>query len=234
MIFLWLAFTLGLTGSLHCMGMCGPLVVGACNRQTLDSTSLFLNILQYNFGRILTYMILGLLIGLFSHVVLLSGFQKIISISSGLILLLIALSTINIDTILTNNWFTNKLYKLTTRATTFFYRSFQKPNIILLGLLNGILPCGLVYVALAGALTTGNAFSGSMFMLFFGIGTVPLLMVSTYFGKSIKSKFPGLYQKVLPVMTAVLGVVMIVRGIIINMPISINFLEALANPILCH
>ncbi|HMP29897.1 MAG TPA: sulfite exporter TauE/SafE family protein, partial [Saprospiraceae bacterium] len=86
----------------------------------------------------------------------------------------------------------------------------------------------------AGALTTGSAYSGSIFMLSFGLGTLPLLITTAYFGKSLKNKFPTLYQKVLPTMTAILGVFMIIRGIIINLPLSINFLEALTNPVLCH
>ncbi len=234
MIFLWMAFTLGLTGSLHCMGMCGPLALGVCSKSANTSNQLISNILVYNIGRILTYFILGIIIGLFSHLIVIGGAQKIISIVAGAFLVFFALSSSNIDHLLTNNKLIKGVSNYTLKINTFVYKRFGIPNALVMGILNGLLPCGLVYLALAGALTTGSALSGGLFMLFFGLGTVPLLAVSVYFGNNLKKHFPTLYQKVLPTMTGILGIMMILRGILINMPLSLNFFDALKNPILCH
>ena len=233
MIFLWVAFTLGFTGSLHCMGMCGPLSITMCSVNS-QNNNMMPSILSYHAGRIITYSLLGGFIGLFSHLLLLSGFQKGISVLSGVLLIILALSTQNLDASLSNNSFGKWIGHLSGRLHKLVFSKSKKPNTAILGMLNGILPCGLVYIALAGALTSGNVWSGMMFMGAFGLGTLPLLFITTYYSGKISLRFPGLFQKILPGITIFLGLLMIMRGILIDTPLTLDFTDALKNPVLCH
>ena len=196
MIFLWLAFTLGLTGSLHCMGMCGPLAFTMCSSNPNKNNILSIS-LQYHFGRIFIYIILGSLIGIFSHLMLVSGVQKSVSIISGLLLIALAIFSSNLDSTLSNNSFGRYIGKISGKMHSKLFQKLTNPPVFILGMLNGILPCGLVYIALAGATTSGNLLSGAAFMASFGAGTLPLLLVSTYYSGKISLRFPYFFKRVL-------------------------------------
>lgn len=233
MILLWVAFSLGLTGSLHCVGMCGPLAFTMSSKNSSKEDILF-NTIKYHGGRLMTYILMGSVIGTFSHLFLLSGFQKSVSIIGGVFLVLLAIFSTNLDTTLSNNIFGAWLGKISSSFHTLLYKKNSKPSVILLGMLNGILPCGLVYIALAGAATSGNWLSGSLFMGSFGLGTLPLLILSTYFSGKYSFRFPGLFQRVLPGITLIIGIMMIARGFLINTPLTLSFMDALRNPVMCH
>ena len=103
-----------------------------------------------------------------------------------------------------------------------------------LGMANGLLPCGLVYLAIAGALAVGSVLGGMLFMALFGLGTIPMLFVLTtgygMFSMSFRSKF----RKILPYVTLCFGIFLIYRGFAVDVPLDLNFWEALKNPVLCH
>jgi sulfite exporter TauE/SafE len=233
MIFLWVAFTLGFTGSLHCMGMCGPLAFTMCSGNTKNS-SILSNSILYHTGRIITYILLGSIIGMFSHLMLMSGVQKGISIISGMFLIALAIFSSSIDSSLSNNGFGRWMGKISGKLHSSLFQKMAKPPVIILGVLNGILPCGLVYVALTGATSSGNLLSGAVFMAFFGLGTLPLLLFSTYYSGKYSLRFPNIFQRLLPGITIILGLMMILRGFLINTPLTLNFADALRNPVLCH
>lgn len=207
----------GFLGSFHCIGMCGPLAL-ALPGADRPPFSLLLSRLAYNFGRVITYSILGITVGLLSQMVAISGFQQWLSIGIGVILLLGL--TVSAFRQKINEW---KSYpsKLMSKATTPIKSLFKKGtlgSLFLIGLLNGLLPCGFVYMALATALTTGTAFNSFYFMAGFGLGTIPAMlgvsMASGLISVSLRQKL----QKISPYFIAAVGILLILRGLDLAIP----------------
>lgn len=232
---MWIiAFTLGLFGSLHCLGMCGPLAIAFCSREGASKSEQVQSAISYNLGRTVTYSLLGFLFGTLGSFLFVVDVQKWVSIALGLLLVISFIFTIDLEqyingrSILKNYFFKVKNFISSIMEKSQSYHPFQ------LGMANGLLPCGLVYLALAGALATGDIKGGMLFMALFGLGTIPMLFALTtgfgFFTPVIKKKF----RSVLPYVTLCFGVFLIYRGVAVNMPTELNFWEALKNPILCH
>lgn len=184
-----LAFVIGFLGSLHCVGMCGPLAF-AFPQQAENYWTLFLKKLSYNIGRAISYAFLGLLIGLLGKQLWLVGAQQAISILSGVLIVLAVLPQIikfsNKENYKPNvfNRFINKVIaNAISRKAGHFY----------LGLLNGFLPCGFVYLGLATAINTNSAYQSALFMFVFGLGTTPLMLLAML---GINFSKPALRQKI--------------------------------------
>ena len=190
MIF-WTAFLVGIFGSLHCIGMCGPIALALPYRGQSKFGYLFSRVL-YNSGRIITYSLIGAIIGLAGQGLSLAGAQRWLSICSGIFLILIVL----LPAALTDKISILKpAYEFTRFLKSKFRILFGKASVgstFLIGILNGFLPCGLVYVALAGALASGSYVNGMIYMAVFGLGTFPVMFAVSYFGKFIGT---GLRQK---------------------------------------
>ncbi len=169
---MWItALVLGLAGSLHCAGMCSPLVLAVTS---MNGRSLR-NRVIYNGGRIFTYAIMGALIAVFGAVISFSGFQWVLTLSIAVTLIVMGLSGITGLRI-------PVVTPLLVRFSSFVKNSFSallKRRTIgtmwVTGMLNGLLPCGLTYLALTYCLTLEGALDGFQFMLFFGIGTFPAM-----------------------------------------------------------
>jgi sulfite exporter TauE/SafE len=167
---LWTAFVMGLVGSLHCVGMCGPIAL-SLPYQGRQKWIAAVNVLLYNFGRIATYALLGIIIGLFGRGFFLAGFQSYISIGLGVLLLLIAFFSVNVEGQLLkipgfqklNSWVQGQLGRL--------LRQKGSGKLFIIGSLNGLLPCGLVYMGIVGAVTTGEIVHSALYMASFGLGT---------------------------------------------------------------
>ncbi len=177
------ALLLGLTGSLHCVGMCAPLMFAFTQGENFISKLLF-----YQLGRILMYMILGVGVGFIGQSLFFSDWQSYAGILLGVSLIISGIFSFNLDRI-TNKisvlkWISKKITPLIGK-----YLFDSKPyKLFFAGLLNGLLPCGLVYFALLGAVAAGTSFEGGIFMMGFGLGTLPLLLTSLYFSKKISKK----------------------------------------------
>lgn len=207
------AFLLGLIGSLHCAGMCGPLAL-ALPVAGRGPGGFVLGRLAYNLGRVVTYAGLGIVFGLAGQGLLLAGLQRWLSITFGVLLILglvvsrrVALAAPVVRAV-------GELKR--RMAGLLQQRSFLALGT--LGLLNGLLPCGLVYVACAGAAATGGWLAGAEYMAAFGLGTVPLM-----FGLSLGGKLltPGLRLKLryaLPASVLVLGLLLVLRGLSLGIP----------------
>jgi hypothetical protein len=226
---LWTAFVLGLAGSLHCVGMCGPLVL-ALPVPDRRWPAFLGGRLAYNAGRIVTYCLLGLGFGLLGQVFALAGIQQIVSIALGLVLLaslllsprLVRGSPLN----RVINWLKSRMAGLLRR------RSLAALGV--LGLLNGLLPCGLVYVACAGAVATGDLFKGAEYMAVFGAGTVPLLLAIGLSGSLIPVRIRLRLTKALPVIVGLLAALLILRGMSLGIPyVSPNLSGASKSPACC-
>lgn len=217
MSFFLAAISLGFLGSFHCIGMCGPIALAlpVHNKTKLEK---FISILTYNFGRILTYSVFGLFFGLIGQSFALFGFQQKLSIVLGLLILtglLIPQKLINRSGILT------KLNSVLNKLKNKIAAQFQKNGIrsfFSIGLLNGLLPCGLVYIAIAGSVATGSVLKGMGFMAAFGFGTLPFMFVISFASHLFGSKTRSSIRKAVPVMVGIMAVLLILRGL--NLGIS--------------
>lgn len=214
---LWTAFSIGLLGSLHCIGMCGPIAFALpLNRQNNLQASL--GGLTYNLGRLLTYFLLGSLFGVLGFGFALAGVQQWISIVVGVFMISTVLySSVShskyLDLSSFNLWIGRVKAELGKRLGR---KSFQ--NLFAIGLLNGLLPCGLVYLALAGATASKTVVEGGLFMLFFGLGTLPVMLSVAVYGNQLKLSLMKKGRKLIPVFVVVIGSLFILRGLNLGVP----------------
>lgn len=211
---LWTAFTLGLVGSLHCAGMCGPLAM-AVPVMGKGTAAIAFSRLIYNSGRLVTYMVIGILFGLLGQAFALAGIQRWISIAAGVVIigaLLVSLKWGN-STMMTA-WI-GRLKGLFGGAL----RNRTAPSLFALGLVNGLLPCGLVYVAAAAAVTTGAWYHGAIYMFFFGLGTLPIMLgIGMLIGR-LGQQWRLRLQNLVPVSLAIVGALLILRGAGLGIPL---------------
>ena len=211
------ALLLGLMGSLHCVGMCGPIAfMLPVDRES--NFKKFTQIFIYHFGRLLAYSIMGLLIGLLGKSLQVFGLQQKLSIIIGVIMILVIL--IPHKTFNKYN-FSKPIYKVISKVKSQLGKELQKktPDTFLtIGFLNGFLPCGLVYMALFGAIAMANIWEGALYMLLFGIGTIPLMTTAIYFSNLLKGVTRKKVQKLIPAFVILIGVLFILRGLGLGIP----------------
>lgn len=205
------AFILGFTGSLHCIGMCGPIAMMINGK---NSKQLLVNRLLYNSGRTFTYVCMGTSVGLIGKIVQWGGVQGIVSIGVG-ILIFLALLVPRIQSI-----FLPSLSSLVLRLKGLFahhIKSKKTSSALFTGMLNGFLPCGLVYAGLAIALIQSTPYQSALVMLLFGVGTIPALLMVAYSWQTIRKRIPWSFQKIQTTMLLVVAVIMIWRGLSMEM-----------------
>ncbi len=214
---LWTAFIIGLAGSLHCIGMCGPIAI-ALPLKDESKYRLLIGRILYNFGRIITYALLGLIFGFIGQSFFIGGYQQTLSIALGVLILLTLFLPSKYASYLTGA----RLHeKLISRIKGVWRKLTEKNSIsslFLIGLLNGFLPCGLVYIAIAGSISTGNALGGAFYMAIFGFGTFPVMLAMSLIGKILSFNMKLKLRKLLPVGVAVLAVLFILRGMSLGIP----------------
>lgn len=212
-----MALVTGLVGSLHCIGMCGPIAVAL----PLGKRSMgykVLGSLVYNLGRILTYGILGALFGLLGQGIEMAGLQQWASILIGAAMILSVIAPALFKGKLKyEQIFIGFAGKLIGKFRQLFMIS-SLPSLFFIGLLNGLLPCGLVYVAIAGAINTNATLNGVIYMIIFGLGTIPVMatipLLGNLIGKNIRKRF----RNALSVFIVVLGIIFILRGLSLGIP----------------
>ena len=225
---LWTAFLLGLVGSLHCAGMCGPLAL-ALPQGAPRTSAFFVGRVAYNLGRIITYCGLGLIFGLLGKTLTLAGVQRGLSITLGIALLvgLFASRRLALWRPITSlvDWIRVRMGFLLRRRTL--------DALLILGLLNGLLPCGLVYVAAAGATGTGDLFHGALYMLTFGIGTLPMMLAISLSGRLVPFSLRLKLLKAVPVAVFLLASLLILRGMELGIP-YVSPVLSVATPVCCQ
>lgn len=226
-------FLLGLVSSFHCVGMCGPVALLIPVNNATPQGKLRA-ILSYNMGRVVTYILLGSVLGLLGRRFYIAGFQQVFSIVSGAVILVILIS-----------WMLNKRF-FHIRPSGMLFRPVQKfiakqmnsqhPfAAFFTGMGNGLLPCGMVYFAIISALATGNMLSGALFMFAFGLGTVPLMLLLGYFGSFVNIQIRKKIQVATPFFIASIGVLLILRGLNLDIPyLSPFFAKISGAAISCH
>ena len=207
-----LAFMIGLLGSVHCVGMCGPLAFGVPSLRS-GWFYLVLDKLLYQSGRIISYCILGVLIGLLGRQIWLAGLQQGVSILSGLLIILAALSRIFKFSLSNSSSILLKPFN-----AMFSYALQHRANHLIIGLINGFLPCGFVYLAMAGALNTGAIPSAISYMFWFGLGTTPLMFIAAVSVGFTSALYRKRINQLIPFLMLFLGCWFILRGMELNIP----------------
>jgi uncharacterized protein len=201
------ALVMGFAGSLHCIGMCSPLAMAVSNL----SPRVTLNRLIYNVGRIFTYGILGAIVGTIGWTLPFGNFQNLVSIILGVTLLLfgvLGVSNLHIPVL------TNVLQSATGYLKKLFGKFLQQKNfaaVFILGSLNGILPCGLTFLALTFCLTLNSPADSFYFMVLFGLGTLPAMLGLTTILMSLVKRFNISLRRLTTTMLILSGCLLIAR-----------------------
>lgn len=203
---------MGLAGSLHCAGMCGP-IIWVMPFQVLTGYKKWLGIALYHFGRISVYALMGLVLHSFSALFH-PQWQQYISIVLGIVLLVVGI----ISFIPGRNSFSLPWAGFVKSRLGHFIGSPSVFSLFITGTLNGLLPCGMVYMALSAAATADTALQSMALMYAFGAGTLPMLIALTV----LKSKASFLriqhVKKLVPVVMLVFGCIFVLRGMNLGIP----------------
>ena len=214
---LYTAFIFGLISSMHCIGMCGPIALMLPVDRT-NQVKKVTQILTYHFGRITAYATIGFIFGLLGRGFFIAGIQQRLSILIGIMMIVIVLFP---SKIISKYNFSKPIFGIiskikTTLGSQFTNKSYR--SLFTIGLLNGFLPCGMVYVALFGAVAMQSSIFGSIYMILFGLGTIPLMSsvvyIDTFLSFSVRDKI----QKAIPFLTVFIGILFILRGLGIGIP----------------
>ncbi|RYF77482.1 MAG: sulfite exporter TauE/SafE family protein [Chitinophagaceae bacterium] len=230
-----IAFVMGAVGSLHCIGMCGPIAMALpLGNQTNGKR--MLGGLLYNLGRMATYSWLGLVLGLAGDFLITPQVQSVFSIAFGVVILLFLLLPKAVK----------KRFTAASPAQGFFLQlrkhlgkllsSTSNSSLFGIGLLNGLLPCGMIYLALTSSFLTGSAVKGSLFMAAFGFGTLPAMLAVVFFGSFINQKIRLNLRKAIPVFLACMAAMLLLRGLNLGIPYLSPSLPNGSTPpeVLCH
>lgn len=214
---LYAALILGLISSLHCIGMCGPIAMMLPVDQK-NEVKKVIQILTYHIGRITAYSILGLFFGLLGRGFFLAGFQQNMSIIVGILIIVVVLIP---EKVFAQHNFSKPIFKLISKVKSALGKQFKKKtylSLFFIGLLNGFLPCGLVYVALFGALAMQQVHLSIAYMALYGLGTVPLMSAVVLTSNWVSVAFRNKIQKIIPVVVVAVGALFILRGLGLDIP----------------
>ena len=214
---LYSAFIFGLISSLHCIGMCGPiaLMIPVDRTNPAKKTT---QIITYHLGRLTAYALIGLVFGLVGKGFFLAGIQQRLSVFIGVAMIITILTP---ERVLANYNFSKPVYRLISKIKSSLGKQFKNKSyqsLFTIGLLNGFLPCGMVYVALFGAIAMQNVPFGIVYMLLFGIGTIPMMSSVTYLNSILTVSFRNKIQKAIPYVGVVIGILFILRGLGLGIP----------------
>lgn len=232
---LYTAIIFGLISSLHCIGMCGPIAM-MLPVDHKNPSKKALQVLIYHMGRLTSYGILGLAFGLLGRGFYMAGIQQQLSIAVGVGMIVLAVVP---EKILANYNFSKPVYRLIAKIKSSLGAQFKRKTpdaLFTIGLFNGLLPCGLVYAALFGAIAMQNVSMGIAYMILYGLGTIPMMSAVVYVSSLLSMPFRSQLQKAVPIVTVVIGVLFVLRGMGLDIayisPSTMNlFVQANAN---CH
>ncbi len=232
---LYTALIFGLISSFHCVGMCGPIAMMLPVDRTNEAKKV-LQILTYHVGKLTAYGALGLVFGLLGKSFYVAGWQQQMSIILGILMITVAIVP---EKVFARYNFSKPVYKIISNVKSKLGKQFKSKSyssLFTIGLLNGFLPCGMVYVAIFGAIAMQSVSFGVLYMLLFGVGTIPMLTVVVYVSQFLSFSFRNTLQKVIPIVAIAIGMLFIIRGLGLDIPyvspsnLSL-FVQAEAN---CH
>ncbi len=207
------AFLFGLAGSFHCVGMCAPVML-AVPMDLRTKVSILMDSLIYNAGRILTYGFIGLIFSMIGMSI--QGFsgQQYLSIGAGILMLFLYFG-IGKKASFSDRFFVTKWLKLQFGK---LLQTYSPKSLFLTGILTGFLPCGLVYAAAAGAILGGTPERGVLYMMSFGIGTVPLMLLVSMSRSLLKNHIRIWLKTSTPYLVFIVSILMIIRGLGLGIP----------------
>lgn len=209
-----ISFIIGLGSAFHCLGMCGPIAMAIPVNRSSDF-SITSGALQYNFGRIAAYSLLGVILGSIGLSIAGLQWMQWLSITAGMIMILIAWHRFfNLG----RSKLAGKLSSLIGTGIGKLLRSGSPFKLVGLGFLNGFLPCGMVFIGLTNALIQGSPVQGGMAMLFFGLGTLPVMFSVVFFASKLSGNWRLKFSGVVPYLMTVVGVLVILRGLNLGIP----------------
>jgi uncharacterized protein len=216
------------------VGMCGPLAL-ALPVHHLAKAQQLISLLLYQFGRIITYSLFGLVFGLAGRRIYLAGFQQWFSIIMGIVVLVLVI----LYWVYKNPLQPSILKKLFSYVQSFMMKAFRSKksssSFLLFGMANGLLPCAMVYVAIAGALTTTQVTYSVLFMAMFGAGTLPAMMIIGYFGRMISLPVRNMFRQSIPVFMTIMGIILILRGMNLGISFISPVLQDISHEVIsCH
>lgn len=217
MVMLYTAFIFGLISSFHCIGMCGPIAMMLPVDRTNPAKKVS-QILTYHLGRLTAYGSIGLIFGLVGKGFFMAGMQQKLSIFIGVAMILIVLIP---EKIFARYNFSKPVFKLIAKIKQSLGSQFKNKSyksLFIIGLLNGYLPCGMVYVALFGAIAMQSVGFGVLYMILFGLGTIPMMSSIVYLNSFITLTTRNKIQKAIPYVAVIIGVLFILRGLGLGIP----------------
>lgn len=211
------AIGLGFASGFHCIGMCGPIAIsmGLTKNQ---KANFYLQNLTYQLGRIFTYSLLGAVLGIIGQSFEFAGFQSYLSILVGVLLVTMAVFSFG------GKDFASRIpmiSKALLKVKINLGKILQKPDYksrFTTGILNGLLPCGMVYMALTASLAAGGILQSSFFMFLFGIGTFPFMFAVVFIGNFLTATLRVKILNIIPVLMIGLGALFILRGLELGIP----------------
>jgi sulfite exporter TauE/SafE len=197
--------------------MCGPiaLMIPVDRTNPAKKTT---QIITYHLGRLTAYALIGLVFGLVGKGFFLAGIQQRLSVFIGVAMIITILIP---ERVLANYNFSKPVYRLISKIKSSLGKQFKNKSyqsLFTIGLLNGFLPCGMVYVALFGAIAMQNVPFGILYMLLFGIGTIPMMSSVTYLNSIMTVSFRNKIQKAIPYVGVTIGILFILRGLGLGIP----------------
>lgn len=211
------AFSIGMVGSFHCVGMCGPLAL-ALPLSNDSYAAKFWGSLIYNAGRVVTYSMFGFIFGLIGQTAALFNFQQWLSIGMGVLIIFFIIAPQKYKIQSTASGHTNAFFSSIRTRLAKLFKQKTSSSLFVIGLLNGLLPCGLVYMAIAGAIAAGDMGKSALFMAAFGLGTLPIMWSIAFFGNYIGVSLRQKIRKVYPFMMTLMACMLILRGMGLGIP----------------
>lgn len=214
---LYTAFIFGLISSFHCIGMCGPIAMMLPVDRDNQAKKVT-QIITYHLGRLTAYALIGLVFGLVGRGLYLAGVQQKMSIFIGVAMILVILIP---EKVFAQYNFSKPVFVLISKVKSTLGKQFKNKSyksLFTIGLLNGFLPCGMVYVALFGAIAMQNESYGVLYMILFGLGTVPMMSSVVYLQSFLTVPVRNKIQKAIPYVAVAMGIAFVLRGLGLGIP----------------
>ena len=214
---LYTAFIFGLISSFHCIGMCGPIAM-MLPVDSHNQAKKVTQIMTYHIGRLAAYALIGLVFGLVGKGLFLSGMQQKLSIFIGVAMIAVILIP---EKVFAKHNFSKPIFLFISKIKTSLGSQFKNKSfksLFMIGLLNGFLPCGMVYVALFGAIAMQSESLGMLYMILFGLGTVPMMSSVVYLHSFLTVPVRNKIQKAIPYVAIAMGILFILRGLGLGIP----------------
>jgi sulfite exporter TauE/SafE len=224
------AFILGLAGSFHCAGMCSPLLLAA----TRLRQSVIIDRLLYNIGRILTYSVLGSFAASAGYLLPVSRFQSLFSLLLGIALVILGITGVSGVRV---PFVSAILGRISSVLKMLFGKFLQRRSYgatLLLGVLNGLLPCGLSFLAFTSCLILPGPWDGFQFMILFGLGTLPVMIGAASLVHFAANRFQFNISKITTALLLLSGVLLIAQVMFTHVAHAPSVHQGLLDVVLCR